>query len=126
MIDPYLLDIREKESSSELLVELFRPTLEREFVQQLVPGKNGISAIKLPSEYLLVGHASGGDYSIRNTQDYVHSVMARLLENTRKFHGAVPLAMANVIDAYSTDEAFVRNVGSILADSCLNAEGCLY
>lgn len=110
VIDTYMLDIAEKEGSSGILAELALPTLEQEFVHQVVPGKNGLSFLKTPENYLLVGHSSGGDYGILDPAEYAKSVFSRLAENTRKI-GAQPVAVADVIDARSTSESFVRAVG---------------
>ena len=109
-IDTYMLDIAEKEGSSGILAELALPTLKGEFVHQVVPGKNGLSFLKIPEDLLLVGHSSGGDYRIMNPAEYSKSVFLQLFENTKRIN-ARPVAVANVIDARSTSESFVRAVG---------------
>lgn len=117
-IDTYMLDIEEKEGGSAILAELALPTLEREFVHQVVPGKNGLSFLKIPDKYVLVGHSSGGDYRIKDPAEYSASVIRHLISNTRRI-GAVPIAVADVIDARSTDEDFVKSVGVPFRDIAL-------
>lgn len=120
-IDSYMLDIAEKEGSSGILAELALPTLEREFVHQVVPGKNGLSFLKIPEDWLLVGHSSGGDHRITDPGEYSKSVFRSLVENTKKI-GAIPIAAADVIDASSTDESFVRSVGIPFSQMALESK----
>jgi len=115
VIDPYMLDIAEKDVSSARLAELALPTLEHDYVKKIIPGKNGLSFLQIPPEFVLVGHSSGGDYSIQNPSDYAVSVVKRLVRDSRKI-GALPVAMADVIDARSTDLDFVDSVGIPMAD----------
>lgn len=117
-IDTYMLDIAEKDESSALLAELALPTLNREFVHQVVPGKNGLSFLKVPEDYVLVGHSSGGDYGIRDAARYSASIVNHLIRDDR-IVGAEPLAVASVIDAQSTDLEFVRAAGTAFNEICL-------
>ncbi len=118
MIDSYILDIAEKDQMSQLLADLSKPTLQREFICPISAGKNGISVIKIPNKYVLVGFSSGGNYRLRDTFDYSESVMKDLVFKTSKI-GVMPLAMANVIDAQSIDEEFIRDVQEPIVEYAL-------
>lgn len=120
-IDTYMLDIAEKEGGSGILAELALPTLDREFVYQVAPGKNGLSFLKIPEDYLLVGHSSGGNHSIMHPREYAESVFNCLVKNTRRI-GAQPIAVADVIDARSTNESFVKTVGAAFSHLALESK----
>ena len=83
-IDPYMHDIAEKSGSSAILAEMALKTLDREFVHQVAPGKNGLSLLKIPEEYVLVGHSSGGNYRIREPGEYARSVLLKLVKDARR------------------------------------------
>lgn len=117
-IDPYMHDIAEKSGSSAILAELALKTLDREFVHQVAPGKNGLSLLKIPESHVLVAHSSGGDYRITEPGEYSRSVFLRLIKDARRI-GAEPIAVAEVIDARASDESFAKAVGVPFTDLAL-------
>jgi phosphoribosylaminoimidazole (AIR) synthetase len=112
--DSYVADIEEKAFGSELLADLARPTLDNRYVRKFSSGRNGINVLQIPDGYVVVGHSSGGDHRIEDPGEYSESVFRKLIGDARSMK-IKPIAVASVIDARETEEAFVRAVGEPFA-----------
>lgn len=99
-------DIEEKAIGSRILREGAAKTLTRDFVTQV---GGSLHALKVPLDYVLVAHFTGGDMRVREGASYAESVFHALLKQARSI-GATPIATASVIDAQSTNDAFVQRV----------------
>ena len=127
MVEQYLLDIKEKDDMSRLLCELASQTHSYDFfgkrnnfdhVVNVVPGKNGINAVKVPMDSLCIVYSVGGDSKERDLRKYSESVVENVF-NSGKRIGARVMGMADIIDASRTDEGLVRTVGEGLRDRAI-------
>ncbi|MFA5259299.1 MAG: AIR synthase related protein [Candidatus Pacearchaeota archaeon] len=127
MAEQYLLDIKEKDDMSRLLCELASQTHSYDFfghrtsfdhVVNVVPGKNGINALKVPGNSLCIVYSVGGDKGEMDLRKYSESVVENVFNSGRRI-GARVMGMADIIDASHTDEGLVRTVGEGLRDRAI-------
>ncbi|VVB78974.1 Phosphoribosylformylglycinamidine cyclo-ligase [uncultured archaeon] len=123
--EQYMLDIKEKDKMSQLLAELASETQSFNFFGKktsfpyldcVIPGKNGINAIHVPSNSLCVVYSQGGDSKEKDLVKYSQSVVKNIINAGNSIQSEI-VGIANVIDASSTDEGLVRVVGESLRDA---------
>jgi phosphoribosylaminoimidazole (AIR) synthetase len=121
MAEQYMLDIREKDAMSRLLAQITSDTLNNgHYVKPLVSGKNGVNLLDgLPAGQKVAIHSTGGDVKELDPAKYAASVIRKACAHSDAI-GGQPIGFADVIDAQSTNEEFVRKVGTALRDQANN------
>ncbi|MDP2926162.1 MAG: hypothetical protein Q8N99_07330 [Nanoarchaeota archaeon] len=123
MTEQYLLDIKEKDEMSTLLAEIASTTHEYDFfnrgipydhLRQIIPGKNGLNAVNVPSNSLCVVYSVGGNPEEMDIERYSESVVENVF-CAGKLIGSHVAGMSDIIDASRTDEGLVRIVGESIA-----------
>lgn len=117
-VDQYIKEVVQRgDEGSALLAARCTPTLKNsDHVQVLREGMNGLAVLRIPEDYAVVVHSAAGDPDILDTEKHTASLIDRLFEQTREID-AIPLGLANVIDASKGDRPTVEAIANALVRS---------
>jgi phosphoribosylaminoimidazole (AIR) synthetase len=114
-VDDYISKvIGEGDEGSKLLAAICAETLRnKERVEILQPGMNGISVLRIPETHYAVVHSIGADPKIKDMRNYTESLVDRLLSGAEAI-GAEPVAFADVVDAREAPKGLIELIGNSL------------
>lgn len=117
-IDDYIKKVIEVgDDGSKLLAAKTASTLKNsKFVSILQKGMNGIAVLRIPDEYYVVVHSSGGNPDTHDLNNYAISMVDNLVTQANLI-GATPIAFANVIDSNTGDLSMLEQIASRLVSA---------
>ena len=108
--------IQQGDEGSRLLAAICAPTPRTNgLVRILEEGMNGIAVLNVPKDHFAVVHSSGGNPRYRDATRHAASLVDRLVEQA-DYVGAIPVALADVIDANNGDKLLIESIGSAIAN----------
>lgn len=114
-VDQYIKEVVQRgDEGSALLAARCASTIRNsDCVQVLREGMNGLAVLRIPEDYVAVVHSAAGDPALLDPEKHASSLIDRLFEQAREID-AVPLGLANVIDASRGDGRTVEAIAHAL------------
>jgi len=106
------------DKGSEYLAKRTADTLkDRDFVDVLDPGMNGLRVLRIPKEYVVIVHSASGEPRIDKPEEYAASLIKKLVEQSERI-GATPVGVADVVDVVKHDAGLLKALMDGFVDAC--------
>jgi len=118
-VEDYIKNVvKAGDKGSEYLAKRTAETLrDKLFVDVLDPGMNGLRVLRIPKEYVVIVHSAGAEPRIDKPDEYAASLIRKLVEQSEKI-GAIPVGVADVVDASKHDSGLLKELMDGFVDAC--------